>query len=103
MNWYWPWYLTPEFYADMRLLRQLAPIWWRAFSIVTLTALNVTQVANAHYVAMCFSGGALSYIWWGNTRTAASSEVKGARYAYAVGAACGTVFGAFLGQLYGRR
>ena len=83
-------------------MKPLLSIWWRAFQIVSLTALNVTQVSNGHYLTMGITGGMLSFVWWTNTRTAAHSDVAGGRYAYAIGAACGTLTGAYLGRLYGR-
>jgi hypothetical protein len=77
----------------------LVKVWWRAFSIVTMTALNVTQVTGHHYKSAFFTGSLLSFIWWANTRTAAHSGIRGAQFAYTFGAGCGTVFGMFLGSL----
>lgn len=76
----------------------LLSIWWRAFSIVTCTAVNVTQVAAGHYLTAFFTGGLLSFIWWANAKTAAISNDPRAQWAYAFGAACGTIFGMFLGR-----
>lgn len=78
-------------------------LWWRAFGVVSLTALNVTQVSLGYYLAAFFTGGTLSFVWWMNTRTAVNSTVKGGQMAYAVGAGCGTVFGMFLGRFLGGR
>lgn len=78
-------------------MRELAQVWWRAFSIVTCTALNVVQVSNHNFVAAFFTGGLLSYVWWANTKTAAHHTGKYAQYAYAVGAACGTLSGMAIG------
>ena len=78
-------------------LRDLLIIWWRAFSIVTCTALNVTQVTGGHYIAAFFTGGLLSFVWWGNTQKASKSVDVLAGWAYALGAACGTVAGMALG------
>lgn len=83
-------------------MRDAFSIWWRAFSIVTMTALNVTQISGGHYAAAFCTGGTLSFIWWKNTRTAAHSDVRGAQMYYAFGAACGTMLGMFLGRMYGR-
>lgn len=80
-------------------MKPLAYIWWRAFSIVTCTALNVSQVAGGRYHAAFFTGGVLSWIWWQNTKTAAHTNVRGSQAAYALGAACGTMFGMYLGSL----
>jgi hypothetical protein len=74
-------------------------VWWRAFSIVSMTALNVTQVTQHHYGSAFLTGSVLSFIWWANTRTAAHSNVVGAQFAYTLGAGCGTVFGMYLGSL----
>lgn len=81
-------------------LNELFVLWWRAFSVVSLTALNVTQVSQGNYLAAFFTGTALSFVWWMNTRTAANSTLKGGQIAYAVGAGCGTVFGMFLGRMF---
>ena len=80
-------------------MREPLVIWWRAFSIVTCTALNVTQIAGGHYGRAFCTGALLSFIWWANTRTAARSEHPAAQWAYACGAGCGTVFGMWLGRL----
>ena len=80
-------------------------LWWRAFSIVTLTALNVTQVTSGNWVGMFLSGGALSYVWWGNSQKAAKSLQSGTKWdalVYAFGAACGTVFGTLIGRYFGK-
>lgn len=80
-------------------MREFLTVWRRAFTIVTCTALNVSQVAGVHYFSAFFTGGLLSYIWWTNTKTAAKVEGEGAHIAYALGAACGTVAGMYLGRL----
>lgn len=85
----------------MGRLRPLLWIWWRAFSIVTCTALNVTQVSQHHYGAAFWTGSLLSYIWWANSKTAAHSDLPGSQIAYAFGAGCGTMFGMFLGGIWG--
>jgi hypothetical protein len=82
-------------------MRELFPIWWRAFSIVTCTALNATQIFAGHYGAAFCTGSLLSFIWWSNTRKAARSDVATAQWAYAFGAGCGTVTGMWLGRLWG--
>lgn len=68
---------------------------------MSLTSLNVVQVSGGHFVAAFGTGGTLSYIWWHNTKTAARVEGKAAQWAYAFGAACGTMFGMFLGRYLG--
>lgn len=82
-------------------MKELAIIWWRAFSIVTVTAVNVTQISRGHYAAAFCTGGLLSFIWWTNARTAARSDVRCGREAYALGAACGTVVGMLIGRAIG--
>ena len=82
-------------------MRELLPIWWRAFLIVSITAVNVTQIAGGHYGAAFCTGGALSFVWWSNARTAARSDVRGGQTAYALGAACGTVTGMLIGRAIG--
>lgn len=81
-------------------MKDLLRIWWRAFSIVTMTALNVVQVAQHHYPQAFCTGSLLSYIWWGNAQTAARSDNSAAQWAYALGAGMGTITGMFLGQLF---
>lgn len=79
-------------------MKALAHFWWRAFLIVFCTSLNVTQIALGHYATAFVTGGILSFVWWGNTRSAAHTDAPGAQYAYAFGAACGTVCGMALGR-----
>ena len=76
-------------------------VFLRAFAIVTLTALNVSQVSRSHYQAAFFTGGILSFVWWANTRTANQVDGRSAQIAYATGAGFGTVFGMFLGHIIG--
>lgn len=82
-------------------MSDLVDIWWRAFSIVTCTAVNVTQVAAGHYGTAFLTGALLSFIWWTNTRTAARTDLRYAQPLYAFGAGCGTVFGMWIGRLIG--
>lgn len=74
-------------------------VWWRAFAIVSCTAANVVNVSRGHYGLAFLTGGLLSAIWWGNSRTAAHSSLPGAVFAYSFGAACGTVAGMWIGRL----
>jgi hypothetical protein len=67
----------------------------RAFLIVMLTASNVRFIAAGAWGAMFLTGTALSFVWWGNTRAAAVGG-RLDRVAYALGAGCGTICGAFL-------
>lgn len=72
----------------------------QGFVIVFLTALNVTQIASGHYGSAFIVGGAISYVWFGNSRTAAHSKAPYARQAYSLGAALGTIAGMFIGGLW---
>lgn len=71
-------------------------IFLRGFVIVTLTAANVGQIARGHYGGAFLGGTAISFVWWGNSRGAAHSDVWCARECYAAGAGCGTLFGMLL-------
>jgi hypothetical protein len=82
-------------------MESLIAVWFRAFLIVAATAMNVTQVAGGHYGRAFFTGAFLSFIWWGNTRAAVWIDSRGAQWAYAFGAGCGTVAGMALGRLIG--
>lgn len=72
----------------------------QGFVIVFLTSLNVVQIARGHYASAFVVGGAISWVWFGNSRTAAHSQATYARQAYALGAAIGTVTGMFVGGLW---
>lgn len=74
----------------------------RGFTIVLLTSLNVVQIAGGHYGGAFVVGGAISWVWFGNSRTAAHSQAPYARQAYALGAALGTIAGMFIGRLFGK-
>lgn len=76
-------------------MTQLA-IFLRGFVIVALTATNVGQVAGRHWGGAFLVGFGISFVWFCNSRTAAHTDVIGARECYAFGAACGTVFGMWL-------
>lgn len=72
----------------------LVRIFLRSFTIVTLTAINVVQITHGRY-GLAFAGGALiNYVWWGNAGTAVKPHHQAvAHLTYALGGACGTVFG----------
>lgn len=78
-------------------MKAYAIVWSRAFSIVTCTACNVVNVSHGRVVLAFLTGGILSAIWWGNSRTASRSELAGAQWVYAFGAACGTAAGMWIG------
>lgn len=80
-------------------MKTLLVIWARAFAIVSLTALNVTQVSAGRYLAAFATGGTLSFVWWMNTRIASHASGRAAHFTYAFGAACGTMFGMWVGRM----
>lgn len=75
-----------------------ARLFLRGFVIVALTAWNVRHIASLQY-PWAFAGGfGISFVWFGNSRQAAATDLPYARETYAAGAACGTVFGMWLGR-----
>lgn len=72
-------------------------IFGRAFVLVSLTAGNVRLVSRGRFVPAFFTGGALSAVWWFAAHSAATSHLPAAWLVYAIGAACGTVTGMWLG------
>jgi hypothetical protein len=78
-------------------LREYALIFWRGWLIVTLTAMNVRQIAGGHYLHAFIVGFGISLVWWFNSRNAAKSELVGAGLVYAIGAGLGTLTGMYLG------
>lgn len=69
----------------------------RGFALVALVALNTRQIAGGHYGGAFVVGGAISLVWWQNS-SAKREDVPGAGITYALGAACGTVLGMWLGR-----
>lgn len=68
----------------------------RGFLLVTLVALNTRQVSQGHYGGAFVVGGLISLTWWANS-SSKREDVRGAGVAYALGAACGTCLGMWLG------
>lgn len=75
-------------------------IFCRGFLIVFLTAFNVASISQRHFGQAFIGGFAISYVWWGNSRGAAHSDLRWARLLYATGAAVGTISG-MLASLWG--
>lgn len=75
-----------------------ASLFGRAFLQVALVALNVSQIAKGNYGGAFLVGGAISWIWFKNARSAAHVELPGAALVYAAGAGVGTVMGIFLSR-----
>jgi len=82
-------------------VRAYPSLFGRAFLVVLLTAANVRFIAAGSVLAMFVTGWAISYVWWWNSRTAAHSPLRGAVWAYSMGAGCGTVAGWWLAGLLG--
>lgn len=78
----------------------LVKLFARGFMIVSLTASNVGQIAGGHWVGAFVGGCAISFVWFGNSRTAAHSEARYGREAYAIGAGFGTIAGMALVRLF---
>lgn len=70
----------------------------RGCLLVTLTAFNVSHIAAGDFRWAFVTGGAISWLWWGNSRSAAWENLPWSRWAYASGAACGTVLGMWLAR-----
>jgi hypothetical protein len=63
-----------------------ARIFGRGFVLIFLIALNTRLLASAHVPGALVVGFCLSWVWWGNSRSAAVCDVPWAREAYAAGA-----------------
>lgn len=70
----------------------------RGVVIVALTSWNVRHIAAMNYPWALVGGFGISFVWWGNSRGAAHSDLRYARETYAAGAAVGTVIGMYLGK-----
>ncbi len=81
-------------------MKQHAVLFMRGFLIVTLTASNVGQIAGRHWVGAFVGGCAISFVWFGNSKTAAHSDARFGREAYALGAGLGTVAGMALVRVF---
>jgi len=71
-------------------------VFCRGFVLVALVALNTRQIASGNYLGAFMVGGLISAVWWSNS-SKEREDVTGAGAVYAFGAACGTVFGMWLG------
>ena len=79
----------------MRLLRTFG----QAFAIVACVAANTTFIARGEYQPAFIVGFLISYLWWGNARTASLTSSRIAQIVYGLGAATGTVVGMYLARL----
>lgn len=76
----------------------LARIFGRGVLLVGLVALNTRLVANSMLPEAAITATILSFVWWGNSRTAALSDARFARAAYACGAGVGTALSIWIGR-----
>jgi hypothetical protein len=79
----------------------LLTLGWRAFSLVTLVALNTYQISHRNYGMALLTGGLVSWVWWGNTRKANRDDSRMGQVVYTLGAAAGTVTGMWIGEWIG--
>ena len=63
------------------------------YFLVLLVSSNTYQIAHQHYLGATLVGGLISLTWWFNARNAGRSELLGAGFVYAFGAAMGTLTG----------
>lgn len=74
-------------------------LWLRGFLIVFCTALNVKLISRGLYVGAFLTGFAISIVWWSNVGHASEDKSWRAGTCYALGAACGTVAGMWVGSI----
>jgi uncharacterized membrane protein YoaK (UPF0700 family) len=72
-------------------------VFLRGFLLVALVSLNTRQIAGGHYGGAFLVGGMISAVWWSNS-SAKREDARCVWAAYALGAACGTVLGMWLGR-----
>jgi hypothetical protein len=80
-------------------LATYGPIFIRAALQVALVACNVVNIASEAYGWAFLTGGAVSYVWWWNSRTAAHTNAPYGQVVYTLGAGVGTVLGMVAGTL----
>lgn len=73
-------------------------LWLRGFLIVFFTALNVKLISRGLYLGAFLSGFAISAVWWSNAGRASVDRSWRSGAVYALGAACGTILGMWLGS-----
>lgn len=80
-------------------MKALAVTFARGVLLVGLVALNTRWIAGSRMPEAFVTASALSWVWWQNSRTAARSDVRGARVVYAIGAGVGTALSIWIGAL----
>ena len=73
-----------------------------AFLQVALVAAQTVLLAERNWIGIGIVGFGISWVWFGNARNAARSELKHARLVYACGACAGTMVGAISAHLFSR-
>lgn len=72
----------------------------RGWVLVCCVALNTVLIAEAAYAKAAMAGFVISILWFFNARTAGQTHGLSGAVWYAIGAAGGTVSGAYLGHLW---
>ena len=72
----------------------------RGWLIVFCVALNTVLIAEGSDSKSAVTGFAISMLWFLNARTAGQSQGLWGAFWYALGAACGTVSGAWFGHAW---
>ena len=72
-----------------------------AFLQVSLVAGQTVLLAKQNWIGIAIVGFLISYVWFGNARNAARSELPHARVVYATGAMVGTLTGALSAHWFG--
>jgi len=79
-------------------MREHVSIFFRGFLIVSLISLNTIQLSQGRWSAPLV-GFCISVVWWMNARSANRVDGVPAMLCYASGAALGTGFGLWLGNI----
>jgi hypothetical protein len=72
-----------------------------AFLQVALVAGQTVLLARGNWIGIGIVGFCISWVWFGNARNAARSELPHARLVYATGAMVGTLTGALTAHWLG--
>ena len=86
--------------AGLQASRELIAVALRGWLMVSLVALNTTQIARGNVGPAMAVGFCISLLWWGNS-SKHRCDARGAGLAYATGAALGTLTGMWIGGAYG--
>ena len=75
-------------------------LFFRGWLIVFFVAINTVLIAEGSYSKSAVVGFTISMLWFLNARTAGQSQGFWGAFWYALGAACGTVSGAWIGHAW---